>query len=400
MKKKLVLLLALILLFVNFNIASAYSILYEDQTKAIYAADVDTGLEFYKKNENEALPIASMSKIMTYLLAMEEVTNGNISLNDEVTITKDAAELNQFGYSRLELNEGEKVKLEDLIAGMMIISGNDAANAIAIHSHGSLNSFVVKMNEKAKELGLDSANFVNPSGITEYPEDGKGEIKLNIMSAKDLYKLSAYVVNTYPEVMEYGKVETLSIPSRAYIGDTTLPLNDIKSRIGLKTGSTPEALFGYTALFDMKLDDETQDYKLISVVIGAQTREVRDEVSRGVYNYVVNNFTMRTELNPNVPLIDKIDNTTNQIVIPLYPERSVKKLMPITSFMDVEYTIDESKTAPYEDGEVLGQATLSYKGEVIDTINLINKKYVPKATFFDNFLESLVEFFDKLIFLF
>lgn len=400
MKKRFVLLLAFIIAFINLNTASAYSILYEDQARAIYAADVETGLEFYKRNEHEALPIASISKIMTYLLAMEEVKNGNISLNDEVTITKEAAELNQFGYSRLELNEGEKVKLEDLIAGMMIISGNDAANAIAIHSLGSLNNFVAKMNEKAKELGLESANFVNPSGITEYPEDGKGDIKLNVMSAKDLYKLSVYVVNTYPEVMEYGKVETFSIPSRSYVGHTTIPLSDIKSRIGLKTGSTPEAFYGYTALFDMKLDDETQDYKLISVVIGAETREVRDEVSRGVYNYVVNNYTMRTELNPNVPLIDKMDYTTNQREIPLYPERSAKKLMPTTSFMDVEYTIDETKTAPYEDGEVLGQATLSYNGEVVDTINLINKGYVPKATFIDNFIESILEFFDKVIFLF
>ncbi len=400
MKKRLVLLLVFILLFVNLNLANAYTILYEDQTKAIYAADVDTGLEFYKKNENEALPIASMSKIMTYLLVMEEVKNGNISLNDEVKITKESAELNLFGYSRLELNEGEKLKLEDLIAGMMIISGNDAANAIAIHTHGSLDKFVSKMNEKAKELGLETANFVNPSGITEYPEDDKGEVKLNVMSAKDLYKLSVYVLNTYPEVMEYGKVETFNIPYRNYSAESTIPLGEIKSRIGLKTGSTPEALFGYTALFDMKLDNETQDYKLISVVIGAETKEVRDEVSRGVYNYVVNNYIMRTELNPNIPLIDKMDYTTNQREIPLYPERSFKKLMPIRFFMDVEYTIDESKTAPYEDGEVLGQATLRYNGEVIDTINLINKEYIPKATFIDNFLQSLVEFFDKLIFLF
>lgn len=399
MKKRLVLLLVFILLFVNLNIASAYGIFYEDQTKAIYAADVDTGYEFYRKNEDEALPIASMSKIMTYLLTMEEIKKGNISLNDEVTITKEASELNLFGYSRLELNEGEKVKLGDLIAGMMIISGNDAANAIAIHVHKSLKNFVTKMNEKAKELGLESAHFVNPSGITEHPEDDKGEIKLNVMSAKDLYKLSVYVVNTYPEVMEYGKVETFSIPSRNYSGDSTIPLSDIKSRIGLKTGSTPEADFGYTALFDMKLENETQDYKLISVVIGAETREVRDEVSRGVYNYVVNNYIMRNELNPNIPLIDKIDYKTKQREIPLYPVRSIKKLMPITSFMDVEYSIDESKTAPYEDGEVLGQVTLRYNGEVVDTINLINKQYVPKATFFDNFMQSLLEFFDKLIFL-
>ncbi|MGY3776225.1 D-alanyl-D-alanine carboxypeptidase family protein [Helcococcus sueciensis] len=400
MKKRFVLLLAFIIAFINLNTASAYSILYEDQARAIYAADLETGLEFYKKNEDEILPIASMSKIMTYLLAMDEIKKGKISLDDEVTITKESAELNQFGYSRLELDEGEKVRFEDLISGMMIVSGNDAANAVAIHTFGSIKNFVNNMNKKAKELGLESANFVNPSGITEYPKSEKEKVKLNVMSAKDLYKLSVHVVKNYPEVMKYGETEIFNIPSRNYSAESTIPLKDIKSRVGLKTGSTPEALYGFTGLFDMKLEDETQDYRMISVVIGAETKEVRNELTREIYNYVTNNYAMKMELNPNIPLITKMDSSTKQREIPLYPEKGIKKLMSKTNSMDVDYSIDESKKAPYEDGEILGKATLSYNGEVVDTINLINKGYVPKATFIDNFIESILEFFDKVIFLF
>lgn len=400
MKKKLIYILTFILFFTNINFAKAYTLQFDDQVGSVYAADVENGLEFFTKNESKPLPIASMTKLMTYLVVMDEVEKGNISMDDDVLITEESSILNVDGYSRLELEEGEKVKLSDLLAGMMIVSGNDSANAVAIHAHKTLDNFVKKMNDKAKELNLESAIFYNPSGITQYPEDDNDQMKLNKMSAKDLYKLSVHILNTYPQIREYGKINIFSMPERNFTKETTIPFEDMPSRIGLKTGSTPEALYGFTSLFDMSIEEETQDYELITVVIGAQTREIRDETTLELVNFVKDNYVMRNELDENISLVEKFDSKAKNKQIPLYPEMSVSKLMPRSKYMDVEYIIDETKTAPYQDGEVLGEATLYYNGEVYQKVNLINKGYNPEITSFNKFIESVREFFDRLIFMF
>ena len=108
-------------------------ITYANEVKVMYAADVETGEVFINKNENEILPVASMSKLMTYLVIKDEIEKGTISIDDKVKVTKEAQDLNRPDYSRMNLYEGDIVTVEELLDGLMILSANDAAEALAIH---------------------------------------------------------------------------------------------------------------------------------------------------------------------------------------------------------------------------------------------------------------------------
>lgn len=395
MKKRITSLVLALVLFLSFmpNVY-AVSFTYDNQVEVMYAGDLETGESYYKKQDMRVLPVASMSKLMTYLLAMDAVSEGKINLDDEITINSEAASYNIPGYSRFGLEEGQKVKLSELLKGVMIVSGNDASTAVAIHVSGSVEAFVNKMNEKAKSLGLNNSNFVNPTGLTIEGDNPK----MNTMTARDLFNLSRHIVKTYPEIEEYGKTGSINIPERGYSGESTLPLrNQLKSLSGLKTGYTDEAGYCFTGLFDLSVEKEGFNSKIITVVMGADDEEMRATTTRELVEFVLNNYSYRKELNTDVPVIDIMDETTEQIYIPLYPERSFSKIMENDKFINMEYEILEGKSAPYEDGEVLGKLVLIQDGVEIDTINLISKGYIAKESFFSRIIRSIQGFFDNIL---
>ena len=224
MKKRIIAIFLSVLMIVGFMPTSqAVGFTYDNQVEVMYVGDIETGESYYKKQDTRVLPVASMSKLMTYLVAMDAVKAGKISLNDIVEINEEAASYNIPGYSRFDLVKGEKVSLENLLKGVLVVSGNDASTAVAIHVAGSVPEFVKLMNSKAKELGLSNSNFVNPTGltITKGPKP-----QMNTMSAQDLFTLGRHIVKTYPEVEEYGKMDKLNIPERKFSKPSTLPLRN------------------------------------------------------------------------------------------------------------------------------------------------------------------------------
>ena len=396
MNKKLKsLILSFLILFSFLPVVDAeYSqyITYANEVKVMYAADVETGEVFINKNENEILPVASMSKLMTYLVIKDEIEKGTISIDDKVKVTKEAQDLNRPDYSRMNLYEGDIVTVEELLDGLMILSANDAAEALAIHLSKTSSEFVKRMNEKAKEIGLENSNFVNSSGLTEDIKNGdKITNKYNTMTAKDLFILSSKIIENYPETEKYGKIEE-------YKGfNSTIPNRDMITMTGLKTGYTEEAGYCFTGLFDMSLGSPTQKYKVITVVMGAKTKEQRSTTTREIIDYIEGRYSYRTEFDTNVPVTEKIDEYASERIIPLYPEKQFSKLLPMKAIVEMEYVIDESKSAPYKDGEVLGQAVLRYNGEELETINLINKGYNARVGWLKKIFNGLKEFFNDII---
>ena len=396
MNKKLKsLILSFLILFSFLPVVDAeYSqyITYANEVKVMYAADVETGEVFINKNENEILPVASMSKLMTYLVIKDEIEKGTISIDDKVKVTKEAQDLNRPDYSRMNLYEGDIVTVEELLDGLMILSANDAAEALAIHLSKTSAEFVKRMNEKAKEIGLENSNFVNSSGLTEDIKNGdKITNKYNTMTAKDLFILSSKIIEKYPETEKYGKIEE-------YKGfNSTIPNRDMITMTGLKTGYTEEAGYCFTGLFDMSLDSPTQKYKVITVVMGAKTKEQRSTTTREIMDYIEARYSYKTEFDTNVPVTEKIDEYASKRIIPLYPEKQFSKLLPMKAIVEIEYVIDESKSAPYKDGEVLGKAVLRYNGEELETINLINKGYNARVGWLKKIFNGLKEFFNDII---
>lgn len=400
--------LVFILIFANFNqvwAAEAPEISeIEDQTQALLVANPETGQVFYSKNPKKVLGIASMTKVMTYLLVKDDISDGKYKPEDLVKIDEEVSKFATPGNSRMELKVGEQVSVDDLLKGLMVVSGNDAATALAKKSAGSVEVFSKKMNEKARELGLDDAHFINPTGLSEEKTvKNKKQIDYNKMSAVSLLKLAKHVVVKYPEVSEYGKLENLSMPERNYIGEHTHGMyKSIPGLLGLKTGYTLEAMYNFVGYVDMNLYEKGQKFKLITVVTGAETEMLREEATRSLIKYVNDNYKYMDILDYDLqfPVVDYEARDTKAGVFPLYLEKPVEGIFPKGANPEITYETFEDKKAPYEDGEILGKVIVKYENEELGQVNLINKGYKAKLNFFSRMIQSLKDLVRKLMLIF
>ncbi len=396
MKKRflsLILTFVLIITFVPFSYAANFT--YEKQIKSMLIVDVNSDKILYKKNIDKAVPIASMSKIMSLLVLKDAIKDGKIKMTDIVTITENSAKYNMPGYSSFDLVKGEKVSVENLLKASMIVSGNDATAALAIHLAGSEEKFAKLMNDKAKELKLKNSSFINPTGLTI--EKDKKKI-FNKMSADDLFKLSKHLYKKYPEIEEYGKIAVLDVAERKYSRKSTLPLRDKQpGLIGLKTGYTEEAGYCFAGIFDLSKNEKKINTKIFTLVIGADSEEMRAITTNELIDFTLNNFYLNDEINKDKFITEIYVPNSVDKYINLYPSENFKEIIKKGTIIDSEYKIKEGIYAPLEDGQVIGEIKLFENGKQIKKINLINKGYKSKESFISNIISKIKTFFDDLM---
>ncbi|MDR2726977.1 MAG: D-alanyl-D-alanine carboxypeptidase [Deltaproteobacteria bacterium] len=223
--------------------------------------DVNSGRVLYAQDADRRIPPASLAKIMTMYVVMDQVQAGKIRLKDKITISRNAA---QQGGSRMHLKAGEKVSLDSLLAGVAVSSGNDAATAVAEHVSGSVNRFVRLMNDKAKKLGLKGTAFSNPHGL---PAKGQET------TARDMLTLSANYLKAHPEAMRYHRMLTLKHRGVITVNKNPL-LNSCPGADGLKTGWIRAS--GYNLVSTVKRGKT----RLVGVVLGSATSRVRADEMR------------------------------------------------------------------------------------------------------------------------
>ena len=378
--------------------------IYDAKVASMFAANVETGEIYYERNADKALGIASTSKLMTYLVVKDEISQGKYRPEDTIKINKDIASFAKPGYSRMELKIGEIISVEDLLKGLMVVSGNDAAIALAVKSSGSERAFVEKMNSKAKELGLKTAIFVNSTGLTDEKKVAEKIIKnYNVMSAKDMFKLSQHIVKKYPEVEEYSKMKDLSMPERNFYGQKTHNIGTlVTGLLGLKTGTTDEAGNCFIGYVDMDQFEPGQKYRIITVVYGADSKKTRKKATADLVNYVNSSYRYRDLLSykEQRPVVDYIAKGSRERSFPLYFEKSLEGIFTKDSKVDISYEIYEGKEAPYEDGQVLGEANITYKGKEFGKVNLVNRGYKPRLNGFSLFFERISKFLSDILLLF
>ncbi|MFW5981394.1 MAG: D-alanyl-D-alanine carboxypeptidase family protein, partial [bacterium] len=238
--------------------------------------DADTGQVLYEKNAELQLPPASMTKIMAMLIAMEQVDQGEISLDDEVNVSRLAASM---GGSQIFLDAGTRLTIGELLKAVTIPSANDASVALAEAVAGSYGNFIDWMNRKAEELGLENTNFTNSTGLP----DEYGE---HYSTARDIATMSRELVK-YPLILEWASiwVDYIELPNRqAMLVNTNKLINTYPGMDGLKTGHTTEA--GY-CLAATALRNNT---RLISVIFGAEDEADRAETTTRLLDYGFNTF--------------------------------------------------------------------------------------------------------------
>ncbi|RSL32088.1 D-alanyl-D-alanine carboxypeptidase [Salibacterium salarium] len=360
----------MLLLFIYSSVVTAEQEteeLAEDATSA-FVMEADTGQVLYDKNGEEKLPPASMTKIMTLLLIMESLEEGNIQLDEKVTTSERAASM---GGSQIFLEEGEEMTVDELLRGIAIASGNDASVAMAEHVAGTEDKFIEQMNEKAKELGLNNTTFQNTTGL---PSDD------HYTTANDLAVISQALLR-YDNVLEYTSLYEDYLregkDNEFWLVNTNPLVRHYDGVDGLKTGFTKEAKYNLTATA------KKDGMRIITVLMGAETPKERNHLSAELLDFAFQNHDYHV-------LAEKGDNVTDvrvekgkQTTVPVTLRKNAAVVLPKGKQLnDITTEIDilETVTAPAKRHDEIGTLQFYENGELLTERSLVLKEEAPSAS--------------------
>lgn len=365
-------------------------------------------------NSEEALPPASMTKMMTEYIVADMVKQGKFSWDDVVTAGENAAKT--IG-SRIFLAEGDQHTIEELYIAMAVGSANDATVALAEHVAGSELAFVKLMNEEAARMGLPTAYFANSTGldIGDMPEKFRpNSDKETVMSAMDAAILAKYIVVDHPDFAEFTSIQSYKFRERDakpiinynWMLEANSSITNFKKYAypgldGLKTGHTAKAKYCFAGTA------ERDGMRLISVVMGAASEPKRFTESKKVLDYGFNNFEVQQVISPKTTVVGAETVTVKkakETAIPLVTDRDVSFVLPKGADLNnVTYEIsipDEGNlTAPLSQGTKVGTVTYSYNADGISaskSVDLITAQEAEKANWFKLLLRAIGEFFSDL----
>ena len=257
---------------------------------AVLVGDADTGEILFSNGRAWRYPIASLSKLMSYLLLAEAVEAGELNWQDGVPISQRAAALSWSADGIIGLTPGTSIPMEELTQAMMLASSNESALALAEYAAGSEEDFVARMNERAAELGLLSARFYSPHGLPSYSGSGLPGKRQNSMSAADLFRLSAYLLEHFPELTEMTEKQFIRLDKLQFTTANSNPLVfNMPGVNGLKTGSTNRAGYCLVATLPVTVGNET--HTLVAIVLGAETADLRGQGAEILLRYARNYYT-------------------------------------------------------------------------------------------------------------
>lgn len=347
--------------------------------------EASTGQVIYEKNATERRSPASITKIMTLLLIFEALSEGKVSLQDEVVTS---AHAKSMGGSQVFLEEGETQTLETMIKCIVIASGNDASVAVAEHIAGSEADFVEKMNAKAAELGMVDTHFEDCCGLTD--SDG------HYTTAKDVAIMSRELTVKYPEVFTYTRIWMEDITHVTRRGSSTFTLSSTNKLLkwyqwttGLKTGSTAKAKFCISATASKDGMD------LIAVIMGAPDPKERFHDAEKLLNYGFSVSNLYVDENKEPLPQMRVEGGVEESVSLHYAGEF--RYLDVTgrdlSAVEKELKLPESVNAPVTEGETAGQAVYRIGGEEIGRIAVLYDASVEKAGFGDYFKKVLGVYF-------
>ncbi len=350
---------------------------FETAAKNAILMDFDTGTYIYTKNHQEPMAPASMSKLMTVYILFAQLKSGLLSLDDEFTVSENAWRKGgaASGGSTMFLKIGESVKIDDLLRGIIVQSGNDACIVAAENISGSEEDFAKLMNETAQKIGLKNSVFANSTGL---PDENQR------MSAEDLAVLARAIIKEYPEYYHIFQ-EKEFVHNGIKQGNRNPLLYSMSGADGLKTGHTEEAGFCLTG------SAVRGDRRLIEVVGGLSSNKERSEESEKLMSYGFREFK-------NYKIFSKGD-----VVDQLKVWYGVNKTVDMVVFEDVILTLQKNQVkdyhvkvvyneplhAPVKKGTVIGAAHLISPSGEVQTVKLIAAQDVARIGIFRKMIENL-----------
>ena len=340
------------------------------RAKSAYLMDFGTGTPIYQQNETVRLPIASMCKIMTLILAFDAIDRGVMSMDEAIVVSERASSM---GGSQVFLEANAKYLVRDLIKSIVVCSANDSCVSLAEKIAGNEAVFTERMNEKAKELGANDTLFANCTGLPKEPQ---------YSCAKDVAVMLKALLQ-HEEYFEFGKVwlDKFHHPEGRYteITNTNKLVRFYDGCDGGKTGFTNQAGFCLAATA------KRNDMRVISVVIGEENSKNRFDDTRSMFDYAFANYAATPILRIGENLEQTVCvNGGKEKTVNVYPERSAYAFgkRGEKANLEIEYEF-ENVRAPVEKGAKVGEAVVYKDGIEIDRIPLLSAETVKKANFLD-----------------
>lgn len=355
------------LLFIGCSVVHAEDLTPNSESAILL--EVSTGKVIYEKNANQKLAPASMTKVMSMLLIMEAIDNGKLSYEDDVVISDNASSM---GGSQIFLQTGEKYKVKELLKGIAVASGNDAVVAMAEKVSGSVSAFVDAMNGKAASLGLTNTHFDNPHGL---------ESENHYTTAKDM-SIMAQELLKHEKILEFTSIyeDYLKKPdgSSIWLVNTNRLVRFYEGVDGLKTGFTNEA--GYCITTTAKRGD----MRLLSVVMKAETSDLRSKDTVNLLNYGFNTYKLDVLLPKTKELGEIRVEKGSQKKVKVYLEQDVTILSKVS---DSNETFDYNLVVHDVDAPVKAHEKVGYlevmdnEGNIIKEVNVVVNEDVESASF-------------------
>lgn len=347
------------------------------EARSAILMEVETGQIVFEKNSREKFAPASVTKIMTMLLTMEAIDSGKIKLDDIVTVTENAQKM---GGSTMLLEAGEIRTVEDLLKGVSIASGNDAAVALAEYIGGSVENFVRKMNDRAKELGMKDTNFENPTGL---PTEN------HLTTAYDISIMSKELLK-YETILKYSGtyMETISANRKTPIElvNHNKLVRFFSGCDGLKTGFTNEAKYCISATA------HRNGVRMLSIIMGAPTYKIRNRDASMLLNYGFSLFERKNVVEQDSELSKFQIGVNKDNFIILKAKQSLNVVVEKGKELKVtnKINLDKSKKI-IKQGEVVGEAIIFIDGKEIGKVEV----YSDRDMKINGLFEKISEFFKK-----
>ena len=352
----------------------------EIKARTAILQDYLSGEILYEKEPDRSIYPASMTKIMTSIIAFDLIKSGDLNLDEKFIISEKAWRLSTAGYSSMFVMVGDEVSVEDLLKGIIVASGNDACIALAEGIAGTEEEFAIMMTSKAKEIGMDNTNFANSSGIND-PD--------NYSTVRDIMIMSNYLIKNHPEYYKWF-AETEFTWDRTG-GDPITQGN--RNPLLYKNMGADGIKTGYLAVekYSLASSIERKGRRLIAVGSGFETKSSRSRESSKLLTYGLTNFDLVEISKSKVPL-DKVDVWLGkESTVDVYTENDIYKIIKKGQKRKLKIKVVYSGPieAPIKKDQILAKLKIIYDQEQIGEYNLLSQKDIKKVNIFSRLMKSI-----------
>ena len=375
MFKKILVINAFFYIFMNFAIANI-----EIKARTAILQDFLSGEILYEKEPDRSIYPASMTKIMTTIIAFDLIKSGDLSLDEKFIISENAWRLSQAGYSSMFIMVGDEVSVENLLKGIIVASGNDACVALAEGIAGTEEEFAILMTAKAQELGMENTNFANSSGLND-PD--------NYSTVNDILKMSNYLIKEHPDFYEWFKEKEFTWDRTG--GDPITQGN--RNPLLYKSLGADGIKTGYLAVEKYSLASSLirKGRRLIAVASGFETKNSRSRQSSKLLTYGLTNFDLVEIAKSNETFTNVDVWLGKKNMVEVYSKEDIYKIIKKgqKKKLKIKVLYNGPIEAPIKKDQIIAKLNISYDQNLVGEYDLLAKDEVKKVNIFSRLLKSL-----------